>query len=57
MQTENNNNNNNNYYYYYYYYYYYLLQLGCHPVAVVVTRWHLRYKIIINQVTDKFRKV
>ena len=30
----NNNNNNNNYYYYYYYYY--LLQLGCHPVAVVI---------------------
>ena len=30
------NNNNNNYYYYYYYYYYYLLQLGCHPVAVVI---------------------
>ena len=28
-------NNNNNNYYYYYYYYYYLLQLGCHPVAVV----------------------
>ena len=27
----NNNNNNNNYYYYYY-----LLQLGCHPVAVVI---------------------
>ena len=27
-----NNNNNNNYYYYYYY----LLQLGCHPVAVVI---------------------
>ena len=24
------------YYYYYYYYYYYLLQLGCHPVAVVI---------------------
>jgi len=22
--------------YYYYYYYYYLLQLGCHPVAVVI---------------------
>ena len=21
---------------YYYYYYYYLLQLGCHPVAVVI---------------------
>ena len=32
----NNNNNNNNNYYYYYYYYYYLLQLGCHPVAVVI---------------------
>ena len=29
---KNNNNNNNNYYYYYYY----LLQLGCHPVAVVI---------------------
>jgi len=28
----NNNNNNNNCYYYYYY----LLQLGCHPVAVVI---------------------
>ena len=28
---QNNNNNNNNYYYYYY-----LLQLGCHPVAVVI---------------------
>ena len=27
---------NNNNYYYYYYYYYYLLQLGCHPVAVVI---------------------
>jgi len=22
--------------YYYYYYYYYLLQLGCHPMAVVI---------------------
>ena len=22
--------------YYYYYYYYYLVQLGCHPVAVVI---------------------
>ena len=33
--TYNNNNNNNNNNYYYYYYYYYLLQLGCHPVAVV----------------------
>ena len=32
--ADNNNNNNNNYYYYYYYYY--LLQLGCHPVAVVI---------------------
>jgi len=30
---DNNNNNNNNYYYYYYYYY---LQLGCHPVTVVI---------------------
>ena len=29
--TKNNNNNNINYYYYYY-----LLQLGCHPVAVVI---------------------
>jgi len=28
--NNNNNNNNNNYYYYY------LLQLGCHPVAVVI---------------------
>jgi hypothetical protein len=27
-----NNNNNNNYYYYYYYW----LQLGRHPVAVVI---------------------
>ena len=27
--NNNNNNNNNNYYYY-------LLQLGCHPVAVVI---------------------
>jgi hypothetical protein len=35
-KDDNNNNNNNNYYYYYYYYYYYLLQLGCHPVAVVI---------------------
>ena len=35
--NNNNNNNNNCYYYYYYYYYYYcLLQLGCHPVAVVI---------------------
>ena len=30
-ELDNNNNNNNNYYYYYY-----LLQLGCHPVAVVI---------------------
>jgi len=30
------NNNNNNGHYYYYYYYYYLLQLGCHPLAVVI---------------------
>jgi hypothetical protein len=28
------------YYYYYYYYYYYLLQLGFHPVAVVLTLVH-----------------
>ena len=28
------NNNNNNYYYYY------LLQLGCHPVAVVILHVH-----------------
>ena len=34
--NNNNNNNNNNNYYYYYYYYYYKLQLGCHPVAVVI---------------------
>jgi hypothetical protein len=27
-------------YYYYYYYYYYLLQLGFHPVAVVLTLVH-----------------
>jgi hypothetical protein len=26
--------------YYYYYYYYYLLQLGFHPVAVVLTQVH-----------------
>ena len=31
VNNNNNNNNNNNYYYYYY-----LLQLGCHPVAVVI---------------------
>ena len=30
----------NNNYYYYYYYYYYLLQLGCHPVAVVILHVH-----------------
>jgi len=30
FNNNNNNNNNNNYYYYY------LLQLGCHPVAVVI---------------------
>ena len=30
----NNNYNNNNYYYYY------LLQLGCHPVAVVILHVH-----------------
>ena len=29
---DDNDNNNN----YYYYYYYCLLQLGCHPVAVVI---------------------
>ena len=29
VRIDNNNNNNNNYYYY-------LLQLGCHPVAVVI---------------------
>jgi len=39
LQNNNNNNNNNNIIItiiYYYYYYYYLLQLGCHPVAVVI---------------------
>jgi len=38
-------NNNNNYYYYYYYYY--LLQLGCHPVAVVILHVN-KYEIIYN---------
>jgi hypothetical protein len=32
LDNDNNNNNNNNFYYYY------LLQLGCHPVAVVMLR-------------------
>ena len=42
-------NNNNNYnYYYYYYYYYYLLQLGCHPVAVVILHVKIRNWLLMN---------
>ena len=42
-------NNNNNYYYYYYYYYYYLLQLGCHPVAVVILHvYKIRNWLLLN---------
>jgi hypothetical protein len=39
--NNSNNNNNNNNYYYYYYYYYYQLQMGRHPVAVVIL--HITY--------------
>jgi len=44
------NNNNNNYYYYYYYYYY--LQLGYHPVAVVILHVH---KYGPKKVTREFK--
>ena len=33
-------------YYYYYYYYYYLLQLGCHPVAVVIL--HVQQTLVLR---------
>jgi hypothetical protein len=44
--SSSSNNNNNNYYYYYYYY---LLQLGCHPVAVVFFTCIQNMKLVTNK--------
>ena len=52
--NDDNNNNNNNYYYYYYYY---LLQLGCHPVAVVILHVYKTWNwLLLNIIPEGYMR-